>query len=129
MMETATAQDWFGPETATFGDRLAGARDEAELTQEALASKLGIKLSTLKDWEDDLSEPRANKLQMLSGVLNVSIPWLLTGEGAGPEAPGATGADHIDRAMVLAEVGRVRTNLNAALDQLARLEDKLRGKV
>ena len=37
--------------------------------------------------ENDLTEPRANKLQMLAGVLNVSIMWLLTGEGQGLDDP------------------------------------------
>ena len=128
MTETATAIDWFGPDTATFGDRLAGARDEAGLSQEALAAKLGIKLSTLKDWEDDLSEPRANKLQMLSGVLNVSIPWLLTGEGAGPDAPGTAAQDPVDRAAILADIAKIRSELGATLEHLAMLELKLRNK-
>ena len=61
-------QDWFGPETATFGDRLAGARDAAGMTQAQLARRIGVKKATLVGWEEDLSEPRANRLSMLAGV-------------------------------------------------------------
>ena len=84
---TDGASDWYGPETATFGDRVAGAREAAGMTQSQLARLLGVKKSTLIGWEDDISEPRANKLQMMAGLLNVSIMWLLTGEGDGTANP------------------------------------------
>ncbi|MDP5362418.1 MAG: helix-turn-helix domain-containing protein, partial [Paracoccaceae bacterium] len=78
---------WFSEETATFGDRLAGAREAAGMDQKALAEKLGVKTNVISGWENDLKEPRANRLQMVSGILGVSITWLLTGEGDGPDAP------------------------------------------
>jgi len=83
--------DWFGPNMATFGDRVAGAREAAGMSQSQLARRLGVKKSTLSAWEQDLSEPRANKLSMMAGLVNVSIMWLLTGEGdgmTGPDRPG-----------------------------------------
>ena len=79
--------DWFGPDAATFGDRVVGARENSNMTQGQLSRRLGIKLATLQAWEEDRSEPRANKLQMLSGMLNVSLPWLLSGQGIGPDEP------------------------------------------
>ena len=79
---------WFSADAATFGDRLAGARDAAGLDQKSLADKLGVKTTTIAGWENDLKEPRANRLQMLSGIVGVSMSWLLTGEGDGPDAPG-----------------------------------------
>ena len=74
---------WYNYEAVTFGDRISAARDALGLSQAELAKNVGVKLTTLQSWEDDLSEPRANKLQMLSGVLNVSLTWLLSGEGEG----------------------------------------------
>ena len=53
--------DWYGPEAATFGDRVAAAREQAGMTQAALAKRLGVRLPTLRAWEDDRSEPRANR--------------------------------------------------------------------
>ena len=53
--------DWYSPEASTFGDRVAGARDQAGMTQQQLAKRLGIRLATLRAWENDLSEPRANR--------------------------------------------------------------------
>ena len=78
--------DWYGPEAATFGDRVAAAREQAGMTQAALAKRLGVRLATLKSWEDDHSEPRANRLSMLAGLLNVSMRWLISGEGEGIDA-------------------------------------------
>ena len=43
--------DWFGPETATFGDRVAGAREARGMSQSQLARRLGVKKETLVGWE------------------------------------------------------------------------------
>ena len=80
--------DWYDPETTTFGDRLSGAREAAGMSQAALARRLGVKATTLRSWEEDRAEPRANRVQMLSGLLNVSLVWLLTGEGDGVPTDG-----------------------------------------
>ncbi len=123
---TDTELDWFGPDTATFGDRVAAAREAAGMTQSQLARRLGVKKATLQAWEDDMAEPRANKLQMLSGLLNVSIPWLLTGEGEGMHAPPEEGEVRQDCREVLDELREVRTEMRANVDRVARLEKKLR---
>jgi transcriptional regulator with XRE-family HTH domain len=77
-------------ETSTFGDRLVAARESMGMTQAQLAHRLGVKLQTLRNWEEDRSEPRANKLQMVAGMLNTSMVWLMSGQGAAPvRKPGA----------------------------------------
>ena len=83
-MNAQTKDGWYDPNATTFGDRVAGAREQAGMSQADLAKRLGVKLKTMKAWEDDLSEPRANKLSMMAGMLNVSLLWLLSGEGPGP---------------------------------------------
>ena len=70
---------YFTDEIATFGDRLAAAREAVGFSQDDLAARLGVLGKTIRKWEEDRAEPRANKLQMLAGVLNVSMPWLLSG--------------------------------------------------
>jgi len=119
-------EDWFSDETATFGDRLAGAREIAGLSQEGLATKLGVKLSSLKDWENDLAEPRANRLCMMSGVLNVSIRWLLTGEGVGPVAPLDLPDGQAEVRKVIEDISSMRREAEQALDRIAALEVRLR---
>ena len=78
-----TDDDYYSDDAATFGDRLAAAREALGLSQAQLASRSGVRLSTIQNWEGDRSEPRANKLQMIAGILNVSMIWLLTGQGEG----------------------------------------------
>ncbi len=118
--------DWFGPDAATFGDRVAGAREAAGMTQTQLARRMGIKKATLSGWENDLAEPRANKLSMLAGLLNVSIVWLLTGEGEGASSPEAEVAPDSDFGGVLAELREIRAAMRSNADRAAQVEKKLR---
>ncbi|WP_372893740.1 helix-turn-helix domain-containing protein [Rhodosalinus sp.] len=120
------AVNWYGPEVATFGDRVAAARERAAMTQAQLARRLGVKLSTLRGWEDDLSEPRANRLSMMAGILNVSIMWLLTGEGDGLDGPEDVAEVPAEVGRILASMRELRTELKSASDRLARLEKQLR---
>ena len=119
--------DWFSDDAATFGDRLAGAREALGMTPDDLARRMGVKLKTLRAWEDDRAEPRANKLQMLAGLLSVSIPWLLTGRGDGPDGPDGLADLPQEVETVLAEMRAERTRIAQSLDRLAVLEKRLRG--
>ena len=117
--------NWYSNAAATFGDRVAAAREAQALTQNALAKKLGISSKTLDAWEHDVSEPRANKLQMLAGVLNVSFPWLLTGEGDGiaDETPESCASDFGD---LMSEMRVLRTQISQAADRMGVLEKRLK---
>ena len=89
-MESLSENNYYANDSATFGDRIYAARVAVGLSQSALAIRLGVQLKTVKKWEEDITEPRANKLQMISGLLNISITWLLIGEGIGPQDPEST---------------------------------------
>lgn len=118
--------DWFSDDAATFGDRMAAARELTGLSQEDLAARLGVKDKTIKAWENDTAEPRANKLQMLAGVLNVSMRWLLTGEGEGVTAPEDQVELSADISALLAEMRELRGQAAALADRIGRLEKRLR---
>ena len=118
--------NWYAEEAATFGDRLAGAREANGMTQAQLAKNLGIKLATLKAWEQDLSEPRANRLSMLAGLLNVSIMWLLNGEGEGVESPDKRDVRSRDVNDLFLELRSLKTQLRQSSDSLGALEKRLR---
>ncbi|WP_171236802.1 helix-turn-helix transcriptional regulator [Ruegeria sp. HKCCA6837] len=118
--------DWYGPDSATFGDRLAGAREAAGMTQVQLARRLGVKKATVSDWENDLSEPRANRLSMMAGMVNVSIMWLLTGEGEGMDAPVEEGEGGMELSTAVAELRAIRGEMRACAERAARLEKKMR---
>lgn len=129
MEETATNTDWYSEDAATFGDRLAAAREAESMSQSALSKRLGIKLKTLRGWEEDLSEPRANKLQMVSGVLNVSMRWLLTGEGDGVDEPSLDTGEAPEVRDLLLEIRDIKMQMNRSADQLGRLEKRLRKRL
>jgi hypothetical protein len=63
---------------------------------------------------------------MVAGVLGVSIPWLLTGVGHGPDAPADAPALTDDVLDVLAQMRRLRQDISVAGDTLAGLENRLR---
>lgn len=118
--------DWYGPDAATFGDRVAAARDAAGMTQAVLARRLGVRLATLRSWEEDLSEPRANRLSILAGLLNVSMMWLINGEGEGLDGVEGPGVLPADAAELLNEMRGLRVELSQSAKHVARLEKRLR---
>ena len=99
----AAAENWYDADVATFGDRLAAAREAAGMDQNALARRLGVKSTTIRKWEEDLSEPRANRLSVIGGLLGVSITWLIYGTGDGADGPDVEPTDQ-DAQALLAEL-------------------------
>ncbi|MBN2759079.1 MAG: helix-turn-helix transcriptional regulator [Rhodobacteraceae bacterium] len=126
MTENTETGDWYSGDHATFGDRLTAAREAQGLSQPQLAKRLGVKLKTVQGWENDTSEPRANKLQMVAGLLNVSLRWLLTGEGDGVAEP--AGQDNLveDAQAILKDMRGLRADLNRVSTELGRMEKRLR---
>lgn len=124
-----TQDDWYSEQNATFGDRLAAARDAAGITQKELAKRVGVKHGTLRNWEDDIAEPRANRLSMLSGILGVSLSWLLSGEGDGIDPPSDATEMPDDVSAILAEIRTVRTDARRVAERLGVLEKRLRGAI
>lgn len=112
-----------------LGHRIEQARAAKGYTVSQLARRMGVKPGTLKNWESDRSEPRANKLTMLSGVLNVSTRWLLEGgseipnetEGHFPE----TGEINQKLEQLMAIHQRATQLLNEIVSDVARLQKDL----
>jgi transcriptional regulator with XRE-family HTH domain len=125
MADDQPGSDWYDPEATTFGDRLTGAREAAGLSQAELAKRLGVKVKTLRAWEGDQSEPRANRLSILCGILGVSLIWLLTGDGGVAWAEPAEDGD----GQLLEEIGAMRREAGALAERLALLEGRLRARL
>ena len=124
---SAEAKNWYDADVATFGDRLTAAREATGMTQATLAERLGVELQTLQNWEEDLAEPRANRLQMIAGVLGISITWLITGEGDGLDDTGSdTGEMDVDAQAMLIELRDLRASFTARAEQVGRIEKRLR---
>ena len=118
--------DWYGPDKAIFGDRLVAAREKSNLLQQDLAKRLGVKNSTIKSWENDNSEPRANLFSMLAGFLNVLITRLISAEGSGVEEPEKSyeTPDYLQDS--LKELMALKVNLLRNVDRINIIEKKLR---
>ena len=53
MIQDDFEMDDYSEGAATFGDRLALAREAQNLTQEQLAKRLGLRTATIVNWECD----------------------------------------------------------------------------
>ena len=126
MQDDTETKDWYGEDAATLGDRIAAAREASGLTQKELAQRVGIKTSTLRGWEDDLNEPRANRWSMLAGILGVSLSWMLTGAGDGILTPEDNEPLEEDMADLLSDLRAVRAQMTLATARLSKLEKRLR---
>ncbi|MGB1109748.1 MAG: helix-turn-helix domain-containing protein [Gammaproteobacteria bacterium] len=94
------------PEAETLlGERILRAREAKGFNRSQLARQLGIKVSTLKNWETERSAPRANSLNMLAGVLDVPLLWLIAGSDTPPDihAPDLTETSAIEAKLSEAE--------------------------
>lgn len=116
----------FGEDQATLGDRIAAGREALGFTQHQLAERLGVTLGTLEEWEFDQSAPRANRLQMLAGVLNVSLVWLMSGEN---ETVDEFEDQETDMEGMLRALRQLRSDQIRLADRTGRLEKKLRALV
>ena len=61
----------------TLGEKLKEARKQARLSQEQFSEKLGVSRSVVAKWETDNGIPDVDNLKVISGLLNVSIDYLL----------------------------------------------------
>ncbi|SPJ27697.1 helix-turn-helix domain-containing protein [Falsiruegeria mediterranea] len=112
-------------EATTLGDRVVAAREATGLTQKDLARQLGVKLKTVQAWEGDRTEPRANKAQMMSGVLGVSLTWFLSGEGDGVPETVETPELGADLSSSLHDIRKLKAELSQSLRKLGAIEKQL----
>jgi HTH-type transcriptional regulator, cell division transcriptional repressor len=121
-----TNTDWYSEAASTYGDRITWAREASGMTAADMARRLGVRLTTVQAWEADRAEPRANRLQMMAGMLNVSIRWLLTGTGDGLDAPPGEQASSDERAL-LADMAALRQQIMSLSATAGQLEQRLQG--
>lgn len=97
------------------------------MNQQTLAQKLGVRAKTIREWENDLKEPRANRLQMLSALLGVTLRWLLTGEGDGVSPPVDEHFEPDPQLLkTLAELRTLRSEVLRMGERMGKLEKSLR---
>jgi len=74
----------FIPDTL-LGSRIAKARYSRGWTASQLAQRIGVKTTSIENWEAERSSPRANRVNQLAGVLNVPLLWLIGGADSPPD--------------------------------------------
>jgi HTH-type transcriptional regulator, cell division transcriptional repressor len=107
------------PEADTLGGRISTARDALDMTVPQLARRLGVKTETIAAWEGDRSEPRANRLIMLAGILGVAPTWLLSGFGSAPASQPVDAALGVIT-LQLAKLKEQHQHTAATIDALER---------
>ncbi len=92
-----------------LGERISNARIAQGLTITQLAKSVGVTPKTLKNWEADRSEPRANRLNQLAGMLNISVLWLVGGIDS---PPGVSEPNQQETAMLETKLQRAESLVN-----------------
>ncbi len=57
--------------------RLRELRNESGLTQNELASRLGVSGQTILNWENGIYEPKISQLIQLADLFNVTVDYLI----------------------------------------------------
>ena len=63
-----------------IGWRIVTAREELGITQDELATRLGVDISTVALWERCLTKPRMELLSKIADALQIKLDFLMTGE-------------------------------------------------
>jgi len=111
----STDDNWFGP-------RLKALRRQANLTQQALADRLGVGQQTVREWERGDKRPLLERIPRLAEVLGVA-PGRLFPDGENPAA------DRVDEtlppeASIEARLARIERQLRRVLEDLQELKGR-----
>lgn len=104
----------------TIGNRISKFRKAKGMTQEDLASKLGISSQAVSKWETDASCPDISLLPQLSRVLGITTDELLTGKSDEVKLVPLEERKNLDQLTLRikvdsAEGDRIRVNLPMSL--------------
>ena len=80
----------------TIANRLVELRQSLGLSQEALASSLGVSRQAVSKWERAEASPDTDNLIALANLYNISLDALLLGREAPPPPPAAPGYSEAD---------------------------------
>ena len=109
-------------EDTTLGGRISMARETSGLSVDQVVKRLGVRAKTYEAWEADRSEPRANKLVALAGILNISPPYLLSGLG---KQPSKLGLPERQIRHLTAQIEQLEQNLKTAAVSLRQIKSAL----
>lgn len=67
-------------EAQKVGKRIKQNREQANLTQDALAQRLNVSRQSISKWEKGESLPDIDRLVQMSEIFNISLDMLVTGK-------------------------------------------------
>lgn len=70
-----------GEKVDTLASRIKGAREAAKLSQQEVATHLGVSRQSVAQWEIGANRPSHKHIARLAGLLGVTEAWLLLGDG------------------------------------------------
>ncbi len=108
----------------TLGGRISVAREASGMSVKQVVKQLGVRLATFEGWEADRSEPRANKLVALAGILNVSPSYLLGGLGTQPKTGDPKRLDNVEITKQIQQLDRNLKDANRTLHDIKALLTK-----
>ena len=97
----------------TIGERIALLRKQAGLSQEKLASLIGVSRQAIGKWESNLSLPGIDNLQELAAVLHVSCDELITGSSSIGQNNDGNGQIALESVKELIEQGELSNRQSA----------------
>ena len=100
----------------TFAKRLAQARQESGLTQDALAGMLDVSRQTVSKWESGQAQPEAGRIAALADALGTTCDALLRDAAPQTVPVQMTGTNtfSIDWASMYPILGRYQTEMDCA---------------
>lgn len=104
----------------SIGNRIGRLRRQANMTQEALAEKLGVSSQAVSKWENDLSCPDISLLAELARALGTTADELLTGNSNEVRVVPAAQRKNIDELVLRIKINsvagdKIRVNLPVGL--------------
>lgn len=124
-MKSVNSMDDVASIPQPLGPRIRVARENAGLSIDETARRLGVTAKTLKAWESDRKEPRANRLFTLAGILNVSMSWFLEGREDGL---GLNDNPDGNEMALRAQLEDIRNRLDDVLKLVDDMEHRLDGQ-
>jgi transcriptional regulator with XRE-family HTH domain len=99
----------------TLGQRLQRLIDERQYGKplSKIAKEAGVDLQTLQNAVEDKTQPRFPTMEKLAGYFQVSVEYLMTGEGS-PEPPPA------DLVQIKARIAQLQQLLDELADEVNR---------
>ena len=105
---------------STIASRIKQAREAARLSQQEVASHLGLSRNSVAQWEIGANRPAHDRLAKLAGFLGVTVQWLLLGEGESGVKASVAPEEDADRKDKARDLIRTIRTLVLELDDLTR---------